>query len=159
MILQPEPLSKAAFAPYGEVIEINDDNRVMPINYGLTNRHHQLANVDITNGRPIISLFRTQQISLPWQIKVMERHPQGSQAFMPLSDNPYLVVVAPPGDFAPRHLRAFLASPQQGVNYYRGTWHHYCLALNGPSDFLVVDRQGEGSNCDEVTLTDSVLIH
>ena len=80
----------------------------------------------------------------------MERHPLGSQAFMPLSGHPYVVVVAPAGDFNASLLRAFLASPQQGVNYARGTWHHYCLGLSAVNDFLVLDRGGEGDNCDEI---------
>ena len=84
-----EPLSREAFAPFGDVIEISDDNTVIPINYGLTERHHDLANVDVgDDGKVIISLFRTQAATLPFRVEVMERHPQGSQAFIALSGIP-----------------------------------------------------------------------
>ncbi|MFT6958537.1 MAG: ureidoglycolate lyase [Halieaceae bacterium] len=149
-----EPLSKATFADFGEVIERGVAEQVIPINYGMTERHHALAKVDVesTGGRGVISIFHSQPVELPFRIKVMERHPLGSQAFMPLTGNPYVVVVAPAGEFNPALLRAFLAGPDQGVNYGRGTWHHYCLGLKTANDFLVVDRSGEGDNCDEVEL-------
>lgn len=86
-------------------------------------------------------------------LKVMERHPLSSQAFYPLSTFPYLVVVAPTGELDPSAIVAFLAQPNQGVNYHRGVWHHYSLALAGISDFLVVDRISDDENCDEVRLT------
>ncbi len=160
--LKPEPLNRTAFAPYGDVIEVNDDNERIAINYGLTERHHKLAAPDVAegNGWPMISIFRSQPIQLPFKIQVMERHPLGSQAFMPLSGYRYLVVVAPAGDLDVTRLRAFVAEPNQGVNYHKGTWHHYCLTLQERSDFLVVDRGGEGQNCDEVELDDdhSVII-
>ena len=152
--LLAQPLTRDAFAPYGDVIEVSEQNTVIPINYGLTDRHHDLAQVDVASagGRPVISLFRSRAISVPFRIEIMERHPLGSQAFMGLHGHPYLVVVAAAGEFDPDVLRAFVASPGQGVNYHRGTWHHYCLSLGADNDFLVVDRGGEGHNCDEVRL-------
>ena len=158
--LKLEPLTREAFAPYGDVLEVCEGNRVIPINYGLTERHHDLATVDVSDGggKAIISLFRAQAVSLPFQVKVMERHPLGSQAFMVLNGNPYLVLVAPPGEFDPTALRAFFALPHQGVNYHKGTWHHYCLALNTGNDFIVVDRGGKGANCDEVTIPEEFTI-
>ncbi len=158
--LKLEPLSPEAFAPFGDVIEISADNNIIPINYGLTERHHDLAKVDVGDdgGKAIISLFRTKAATLPVQVKVMERHPLGSQAFMVLTGNPYLVVVAPAGEFEPTALRAFIAQAHQGVNYHKGTWHHYCLGLNVGNDFLVVDRGGEGANCDEVNIPENLTI-
>ena len=157
--LKLETLDREAFAAFGDVIEISAENTIIPINYGLTERHHDLANVDVgEDGKALISLFRTQPVSLPFQVKVMERHPQGSQAFMALSGNPYLVVVAPAGEFDVESQRAFIAQAHQGVNYARGTWHHYCLGLHASNDFLVVDRGGEGPNCDEVTIPEDLTI-
>jgi ureidoglycolate lyase len=149
-----QSLTSDAFREFGQVIQLGAGEEVMPINYGLTERHHGLAKIDVETqgGHGIINIFRSEPIELPFQIKVMERHPLGSQAFMPLSGNPYIVVVAPPGDFEPSAMRAFLAEHNQGVNYARGTWHHYCLALHAISDFLVVDRVGAGDNCDEIDL-------
>jgi ureidoglycolate lyase len=155
-----EPLTAQAFAPFGDVIEARMDNRIIPINYGLTERHHDLAKVEVEggDGRAIVSIFRTQPISLPFQVKIMERHPLGSQAFMMLTGNPFLVVVAPAGNFNPAQLRAFRAEPEQGVNYHKGVWHHYCLGLNEQNDFLVVDREGSGGNCDEEAVAPDLTI-
>ena len=159
--LKLEPLTAEAFAAYGEVIEVREDNKIIPINYGKTDRHHDLASVDVAdgNGKAIISIFRSVPVSLPFQVKIMERRPLGSQAFMPLTGNPYVVLVAPPGELDPRAIRAFIAQTNQGVNYHKGTWHHYCLGLNVANDFLVVDRGGEGHNCDEVELPDSLEMY
>ena len=155
-----EPLTREAFAPFGDVIEANDAARHFAINGGNTERYHDLATVDAgPDGRVIVSIFRGQPRAMPFPIEMMERHPLGSQAFVPMSGRPYLVVVAPAGN-APgiEDLRVFLARGDQGVNYARGVWHHPLLALDAVSDFLVVDRAGDGHNCDEVQLDQTVLI-
>lgn len=158
--LQIEPLTQQGFAPYGDVIEVNGANQIISINQGLADRHHDLAEVDVNdeNGRPIISIIDTQKISLPLRISVMERHPLGSQAFMPIGNNPYLVVVTESGEFDYHQLRGFLARPNQGVNFAKGVWHHYCISLYEANQFLVVDRGGQGSNCDFAAVPDSVKI-
>lgn len=158
--LKLEPLTAEAFAPYGDVMGVCERNTIIPINYGKTERHHDLASVDVSdeNGSPIISIFRSEPAQLPFQVKIMERHPLGSQAFMPLTGNPYVVVVAPRGELDPKQIRAFFVQNTQGVNYHKGTWHHYCLGLNISNDFLVVDRGGEGHNCDEVEIPDDLEI-
>ncbi len=149
-----EALTQDAFAPFGDVIEVHDDAKQFPINYGHTRRYHDLANIDVAEqgGRAIVSIFRSQPLPSPIRIKLLERHPLSSQLFMPLSPEPFLVVVAPPGKLDETLIRIFLAQPWQGVNYHAGTWHHFCLALFAESDFLVIDRAGDGDNCDEVTL-------
>lgn len=147
-----EPLTRAAFAPFGEVIEADAAAQTYPVNEGSAQRFHDLATVDTAaaGGRTLISVFRAQPRALPFVVTMLERHPLGSQAFVPMNaDQRYLVVVAPDPQSAPR---AFLAARGQGVNYRRGTWHHPLLALDRVSDFLVIDRGGEGTNCDEVTL-------
>lgn len=158
MILKPEPLTGEAFAPYGDLIETGADPMI--INYGHTERHHDLARLDLAEieGTPLVSIFRSNPLPMPLQLKIMERHPLSSQAFIPMGQEPYLVVVAPAGDFDARQLKAFIARPDQGVNYARGTWHHFCLALNKVSDFVVIDRGGEGPNCDEAELPEPVEI-
>ncbi|NMG46297.1 ureidoglycolate lyase [Aromatoleum toluvorans] len=155
-----EPLTREAFAPFGEVIEASDAAHHFTINGGNTERYHDLAKIDAgPDGRVIVSIFRGQPRALPFPVEMMERHPLGSQAFVPTSGGPYLVVVAPAGDPpGAEDLRVFLARGDQGVNYGRGVWHHPLLALDGVSDFLVIDRKGEGPNCDEVTLAETVLI-
>jgi ureidoglycolate lyase len=153
-----EPLTREAFAPFGDVIEL-EGCKQFPINQGTTPRFHDLANVDVgEGGRALINLFRGQPRTLPFEVKMLERHPRGSQAFIPLNDKPYLVVVAPVGELDPSKLRAFVSRGWQGVNYARGVWHHPLLALGEVSDFIVVDRGGEGHNCDEQDLPESVWL-
>ncbi|ATE60197.1 ureidoglycolate lyase [Thauera sinica] len=152
--LEVRPLARETFAPYGEVIEASDDASHFTINAGNTERYHDLARIKPgPDGRVIVSIFRGQPRALPFTVQMMERHPLASQAFIPLSGRPYLVVVAPAGA-PPRAeaLRVFLARGDQGVNYATGVWHHPLLALDGVCDFLVVDRSGPGHNCDEILL-------
>jgi len=147
--LIPQPLTPEAFAPYGEVIDTRDRDYFL-INGGQCRRYHRLAAVELAqDGRAGLSIFRPEPVRLPLRLTLMERHPLGSQAFVPLHGQPYLVVVAPPGEPpAPEALRAFVVRDGEGVNYRAGTWHHPLLAL-AAGDFLVVDREGPGANCDE----------
>ena len=149
-VIRAEPLTKAAFAPFGDVIEIAGAEE-RPINNGTTMRYHDLAHVavDAEGGRPLISIFRGQPFALPVEIRMVERHPLGSQAFFPLSGRPWLVVVAGDEGGRPGAPVAFLASGAQGVNYAPGTWHHPLLSLETVCDFLIVDRGGPGSNLEE----------
>ncbi|MCX4159993.1 MULTISPECIES: ureidoglycolate lyase [Paraburkholderia] len=151
--LRLERLTREAFAPFGDVIELAGA-RHFPINGGTTERYHDLANVDVCadGGRPLINLFRAQPRAWPIEIAMMERHPHGSQAFVPLADVRYLVVVAPAGEFDVARMCAFVSDGWQGVNYARGVWHHPLLALDRVSDFVVVDRGGVQPNCDEIEL-------
>ncbi|MFP3556620.1 ureidoglycolate lyase [Paraburkholderia sp. SIMBA_049] len=151
-----EPLTREAFAPFGDVIELAGAKQI-PINLGTTIRYHDLAKVDVTDegGRTLVNLFRGQPRALPFEITMMERHPLGSQAFIPLNDKPYLVVVAPAGELDESKIRAFVTSGWQGVNYAKGVWHHPLLALGEVSDFIVVDRGGDGHNLNEQNLRES----
>ena len=155
-----EALSAERFAPFGDVISADTAARHFPINGGTTERYHDLADLDAgPDGKLIVSIFRSQPRELPFAVTMLERHPLGSQAFMPLIAQPYLVVVAPAGDAPlPNALRAFLARPGQGVNYAKGVWHHPLLALNETCDFLVIDRSGPGNNCDEIALAEPLLL-
>ncbi|HRP96651.1 MAG TPA: ureidoglycolate lyase [Rhodocyclaceae bacterium] len=158
--LHPEPLTPDAFAPFGDVIAAASAARHFTINAGNTVRYHDLATIDAgDNGRVIVSIFRGQPRELPFTVAMMERHPLASQAFVPLSGRPYLIVVAPAGT-APTaaELRLFVARADQGVNYAPGVWHHPLLALEAVSDFLVIDRAGEGANCDEAVLAAPAVI-
>ena len=155
----PRTLTAEAFAPYGQVISVREAVEQYPINYGATTRFNALAHVDATTdgGAPIISIFRSTPLPA-LVLKIMERHPVGSQAFMPLNGRPYLVAVAPAGELDAAKIEVFLARGDQGVNYSAGTWHHYSLALGEISDFLVVDRAGPGANLDEVELGETEQI-
>jgi len=157
LTLQVEPLTREAFAPFGELIEASDAAQHFTINAGNTERYHDLAHIEPgPDGRVIVSIFRGQPRTLPFTVQMMERHPLASQAFIPMSGKPYLVVVAPAGNPpGVEDLKVFLARADQGVNYATGVWHHPLLALDGVCDFIVIDRSGPGHNCDEVQL-DSV---
>lgn len=147
--LKIEPLTADAFAEFGDVIAADAARRVFAINQGTTQRYHALARVDLVGGQAAISLARAQPFALPLTIALLERHPLGSQAFIPLHGTRWVVVVAASAESTPR---AFLADRGQGVQYHRGTWHHPLLALDQGGDFLIVDRIGEGENCEEVRL-------
>jgi len=159
-ILRPVPLTADAFAPFGEVIQC-EGARHFPINAGTTERYHDLAKIAPgEGGRAIVSIFRGQPRSFPLTIAMMERHPLGSQAFVPMQKRDYLVVVAHSlaDSKEPDSLQAFIARGDQGVNYAPGVWHHPLIAVGEVSDFLVVDRQGEGHNCDEFSLAEPLLL-
>jgi ureidoglycolate lyase len=152
-----EALTAAVFAPFGDVIEVGEGARQFSINEGFATRFHDLAHVDVLDqgGRPILNIFRAVPRVLPMQLRVMERHPLGSQAFVPLNQRSYLVVVAPASTTLElAQIRCFLAQAGQGVNYAKGTWHHPLIAIESTSDFLVVDRGGraEDRNLDEVSV-------
>ena len=158
--LKVEPLTQEAFTPFGDVIE-TDQRPFRTINNGTTHRYHSLAKVEIAHpadgNRAVISIFRVQTSKLPFTIRMLERHPLGTQAFVPLLGRSFLIVVAPPTNNSTNNdkpqldlIRAFITNGKQGVNYNCGTWHHPVLALGNEDDeFLVVDREGSGNNCDE----------
>jgi ureidoglycolate lyase len=149
--LTPEPLTKTAFAAFGDVVE-TDGAAPIEINQGFARRCNALANIDVTAGGAAvnISLFDARPRPQPIAIRLMERHPLGSQLFMPLQDRPWLVVVCTnPYDLS--SYRAFTASGRQGVNYARNVWHHPLLVLGEGERFLVVDRIGQ-DNLEEVWL-------
>ncbi|GAB4382447.1 ureidoglycolate lyase [Albidovulum sp.] len=147
-IIQAEPLSATAFAPFGDVLEAaGSPDRI--INEGLCRRFHDRARLDFGSGRAGLSIFDAVPRALPHDFTLVERHPEGSQAFLPLGGRPFLVVVAPDHDGRPGRPRAFLTAPGQGVNYLRGTWHGVLTPLHAPGLFAVLDRIGEGSNLEE----------
>jgi ureidoglycolate lyase len=146
------PLTRATFAPYGDVIEADAANDQYAVNDGTATRFDDLARIDTARhgGHPLLSIFRARPRALPFDVVMLESHPLGSQAFVPLDPAlAFVVVVAADPGAEPQ---AFLARRGQGVNYHRGTWHHPLIALERVGDFLVVDRGGEGHNCDEVAL-------
>ena len=142
------PLTAAAFAPFGQVIETAGAPARI-INRGLCGRWHDLARLDFPTGRAGISLFRAEPRRLPLSLDLVERHPQGSQAFLPMTADPFLVIVAPDEGGRPGRPLAFLTAPGQGVNYARGTWHGVLAPLAPPGLFAVVDRIGPGENLEE----------
>jgi len=148
-ILRPRPLTREAFQRYGDVIETRASDGPREINQGYGLRFDDLADLQAGDGRVVVSIFRSRPPTLPFAIRTMECHPLGSQAFVPLSGRPYLVVVALAGPFDLGAVEAFVASARQGVNFHPGVWHHFNLALGEESEFLVIDREGPGDNLEE----------
>ena len=149
--IKAQPITAAAFAPYGEVLAPRDTATKM-INAGRCERHHALATVQRGGGEAIISIFRSQPVSLPYDCALLERHPLGSQAFIPLSDRPWLSVVAPDEGGRPGAPLAFIVPAGVGVNLHAGVWHGVLTPLDHAADFLVVDREGDGVNLEEVAI-------
>lgn len=146
--IQTEPLTPAAFAPFGDVLDATGDFRL--INAGLCQRFHDLAKMDFgpeTSGAHAgISVFHAQARALPYTFDLIERHPLGSQAFIPMTQNPFLVIVAQTPGHTPR---AFLTNGAQGINLHRGTWHGVLTPLHAPGLFAVIDRIGDAPNLQE----------
>jgi len=149
-IVTAKPLSRAAFAPFGDVIDTDWDDH-FPINQGKCERYHDLAKVEAEgpNARVLISIFKGTPYDFPLRLAMVERHPFGSQAFMPLSPAPFLVVVCPDAAGGPGEPHAFVTRPGQGVSYRRNTWHGVLTPIGANQDFLVVDRGGDGNNLEE----------
>ena len=151
--LMIEPLTKEAFAQFGDVIETDGSDHFM-INNGSTMRFHKLATVETAEpeDKAIISIFRADALDMPLTVRMLERHPLGSQAFVPLGPDPWLSIVAPDEGGRPGAPLAFLVPAGMGVNLRAGVWHGVLTPLDRPADFLVVDREGEGLNLEEVAI-------
>ncbi|AKI01574.1 ureidoglycolate hydrolase [Hoeflea sp. IMCC20628] len=157
--LEIEPLAAEAFAPFGKVLDTGSAE-IRMINGGTTERFHALAMADTETegGRTILSLFRGQPRNFPYAIDMMERHPLGSQAFFPLTPRPWIAVVAPDANGRPGQPRAFAVPADIGIQYARNVWHHPLIAVGEPSDFLVMDREGDGSNLEEISYDQAYVI-
>ncbi|MFK7753092.1 MAG: ureidoglycolate lyase [Sedimentitalea sp.] len=141
-------ITPETFAPFGDLID-TDGPADKIINQGLCGRWHDLATLDFGEGRAGISLFDAEPRTLPLTLAMMERHPEGSQAFLPMTQHPFLVIVAPDQNGAPGQPLAFRTRPGQGVNFHRGTWHGVLTPLAAPGRFAVIDRIGAGDNLEE----------
>ena len=158
--LRPQPLTRERFAPYGDVIESAAVDKAA-MNASRFERFDDLCGVDIGgDGRVAVSIARCRvATALPYRIDMVERHPLGSQAFVPLSRAKMIVVVAPPeASVETADLRAFATNGRQGINYRRGTWHMPLIAFEAGQEFLVIDRAAGEPNCDEHVLDEPVLL-
>ncbi|MCP4430110.1 MAG: ureidoglycolate lyase [Gammaproteobacteria bacterium] len=147
--LKVKPLTQEDFAAFGDVVESEGRDSYF-INNGMAERFNALAKVE-TRGDgsyPIISLVKSKKFDLPRKVDHVEYHPLGSQAFLPLDQTPFVVVVARAGDAPqPDDLHAFITNGQQGINYHADTWHHVLLTPYAAMSFICVDWRGEGNNC------------
>lgn len=158
--LPVQALTRHAFAPFGDVLQQTEGSHEV-INHGHTLKFADLARIDVRAeiGRTAVHLYHGLPMTLPLRIELLERHPLGSQAFMPLQPRPFLVVVAPAsGAPRPSDVRGFFSNGRQGVNIHKGVWHHYQITLDEPADYLVIDRAGPGDNFEEYRLTQTLVI-
>jgi len=150
-VIAVQPLTAAAFAPFGTVVEMPKTGG-RPANDGTALRFDDLAPLVLNapGGRPLLSWMRVTPVTLPFACRQMERHPRSSQMFMPLAGRAFLVVVAPRLGEAPdpAGLVAFLSSGAQGVNFAPGTWHHAALAVEAETAFLVLSHAASEPDCD-----------
>ena len=158
--LNLKPLTQEAFAPFGDVIQ-KQGHYPEDINFGRTRKYAGLAHIDVADeeGTATVHIYRSRPISLPFRIEVMEYHPLGSQAFIPLHSRPFLVIVAPAAEILSfESIQGFFTNGEQGVNLKKGVWHHYQLSLLENCDYLVIERKGPGVNTIEQHLDKALLI-
>ena len=156
--LRTEPLTPQAFAPFGDVLQATGAPDRL-INNGYCGRWHDMAQLDFgPGGRAGLNLFKAQPRSLPYVLDLLERHPEGSQAFVPMYETTWLVTVAEDAGGTPVNLRAFLVAPGQGINLHRGTWHGVLTPLAEPGLFAVIDRIGPTANLEEYPLTPHYVV-
>lgn len=155
--IKTEVLTAVAFAPYGDVLDASSlPDKI--INQGKCGRHHDQADLDFSDGRAGISIFKGEKETLPITLEMVERHPAGSQAFVPMSADPFLVVVAADNDGMPTNPKAFLTQAGQAINFHRNTWHGVLTPLSDPGLFAVIDRIGDGDNLEEHWFTQPYII-
>lgn len=159
MIVHAEPLTPEAFQPFGEVIQTAGHTPVL-INEGNTEKFADLARLFAgEGGRMAVHVYRSQAVLHPVTVRMLERHPLGSQAFIPLHPRPFPVLVAPARAIPDvSAIRLFLTDGSQGFNLRPGTWHHYQVSLGKVSDYLVIDRLGPGANCEEYQLQEAITL-
>ncbi|WP_298904993.1 ureidoglycolate lyase [uncultured Aliiroseovarius sp.] len=153
-----QPLTADPFAPFGDVLELTDRDS-LTINAGMCQRHHDLAQLDFGDGRAGISLFDGKPRQFPYELDLVERHPLGSQAFIPMNGVPLLVTVCPDEAGTPGTPRAFIMRPDQAINLHKGTWHGVLAPIGAQGLYAVVDRIGDGANLEEFSFTAPILIH
>lgn len=160
------PLTIERFRKFGDVLEATVAQK-QAMNSARFERFSDLASIDVgagTGGRPCVSIARCRTATaIPYRIDMLERHPRGSQSFMPLSYFRFYVVVAPAGETVEQDtVEAFVTNGRQGVNYHVGVWHMPMIAMQSGQEFLVLDRAVDGgqddSNCDELYLDEPILL-
>jgi ureidoglycolate lyase len=147
IVVKPKPITKENFSKFGDMITTNNIKPI-EINNGYAKRFDGIANLNTSKdgGETTISIFSALKRSFPMKIDMMEKHPLGSQAFIPMKDTTFLVFVAPHGNKLDLNkIESFIVPPGIGVNYNPGTWHFPLISTEN-MNFLVVDRKGSGDN-------------
>jgi len=146
-IIKPKKITKDNFSEFGDVIS-SENIKPIDINMGYAKRFDNLANINTLKdgGKTIVSVFSALKRAFPLKIDMMEKHPLGSQAFMPMKETTFLVFVAPEGDLPIiNKIESFIVPPKNGINYKPGVWHFPLISTEN-TNFLVIDRKGSGEN-------------
>ena len=145
--ITPKPITKENFSNFGDLITTKDIEPIT-INDGYAKRFDNIAKLDASkeNGKTTISIFSALKRTFPMKVNMMESHPLGSQAFIPMKETTFLCFVAPSGEKPDLNkIESFIIPPGLGINYKPGTWH-FPLISTEDMNFLVVDRKGSGDN-------------
>jgi len=147
IIIKPTQITKENFFDFGDVIS-SENIKPIDINAGYAKRFDNLANINTLGdgGKTIVSIFSALKRSFPIKIDMMEKHPLGSQTFVPMIETTFLAFVAPPSDLPEiSKIKSFIIPPKKGINYKPGVWHFPLISTEN-TDFLVIDRKGSGDN-------------
>ena len=146
-VIKAKKITKKNFSKFGQLIDTSKKNPIN-INDGYAKRFDNLIKLDISKkkGKAIVSIFKAKKRRFPMEIDMMEKHPLGSQAFIPMKETTFLCFVAPPGEFPEiNKIQSFIIPPQTGINYKPGIWHFPLISTEN-TNFLVIDRKGKGEN-------------
>ena len=152
-----QPMTATSFARFGNVLDFSGVPDKL-INHDMCGRYHDRADLTYDEGRAGLSLFDAVPRKLPYRLEMMERHPLGSQAFLPMTEAPFLVIVADDKNGRPYQPIAFLTEPNMGVNYHVNIWHGVLTPLSAPGRFAVIDRIGPGTNLEEHWFNEAYII-
>ena len=145
--VEPKPINKENFSKFGELVA-TEVLKSIDINNGYAKRFEEAVKLDTLQdrGETTISIFSALKRTFPMKIDMMEQHPLGSQAFIPMKETTFLVLVAPKSDKPDLNkIESFIIPPGVGINYKSGTWH-FPLISTEDMNFLVIDRKGSGNN-------------
>ena len=146
------------FKPFGDLLQLKDTADML-INQDMCERHHNLADINLEDGgKPGISLFNAKPRSLHYKLEMMERHPKGSQAFIPMYEQPFLVSGAQDNGVLPHTPVAFLTKVHMGINFHKNTWHGVLTPLKAPGVFSVIDRIASDKNLEEHWFSNPYII-
>ena len=145
--IKPKTINKKNFSKFGQIIDTSKKT-YFRINNGYAKRYDNLGKINTSTkkGKTIVSIFSAKKRLFPMKIDMMEKHPLGSQAFIPMKETIFLAFVAPPGDFPEvDKIQSFIIPPKTGINYKPGVWHFPLISTEN-TDFIVIDRKGSGEN-------------
>ena len=147
IIIKPKKITRKNFQKYGDLISVKKKKSIN-INDGYAKRFDNLCRINTSSkkGKTIMSIFSAKKRKFPMNIKMMEKHPLGSQAFVPMNETTFLVFVAPKGKRPnTKKIESFIVPKQTGINYKPGIWHFPLISTKN-MNFLVIDRKGIGNN-------------